>query len=245
MAEKKVIVINNLVLANKTRLEVRINQLEHNNRILNHNSLVKRYRNESNPENIQSIDSELKVISILSQLDVRIDCAGERLPNGKRTDAVILQNTGKIFTEVFYFWREKEIFLEEFNKTRTATINPITFIRERVKEKYYGNAGKCQFSNDTPHILIIDLTHSIADEFRLKHVVSDFSKAFSCESLPYGYSGIFHERSHNDCFDYENISAAIALKDEHITEMITNPNARNVLPDEFILQIKPLCDHFQ
>ncbi|OYT31524.1 hypothetical protein B6U93_03425, partial [Candidatus Woesearchaeota archaeon ex4484_78] len=70
-----------------------------NKNIINFNSLKKKLLDEKNK---RAILSEKKVVAILSENNsFKIDCSGVLLPNGKRTDLLILLNNSRVLTEIY------------------------------------------------------------------------------------------------------------------------------------------------
>ena len=207
-----------------------------NKNIINFNSLKKKLLDEKNK---RAILSEKKVVAILSENNsFKIDCSGVLLPNGKRTDLLILLNNSRVLTEIYSPWKEKHTFLEKIKQKGAAKVTSIEMLKKITSEKYCDKKGKCQFSSDTPHLFIIDLDNSMTDVFPVINNVSEFSRAFSCEASPSGYAGVFHEKDSSGNYLFENISGAIGIRDNKIVEFSENPNARNKLPTEFIKWLK-------
>lgn len=215
--------------------------LESKKNIANLNSLTRKLKNEKDENNKKAIFSEIKVVDVLSQnSSLNIDCSGKLLPNGKRTDPVIVFNDFKILSEIYSPWKEKYNFVEKIKREGAAGVASIEMLKKITAEKYCGKNGKCQFSSDEPHVFIIDLDDSMTDEFPIINDVSEFARAFSCKAYPSGDAGIFHEKDKNMNYKYTNISGVIGIKDNKIIEFIENPNAKNKLTSEFINEIKKL-----
>jgi len=218
-----------------------MNKLENKNNITNLNSLTKKLKNEKDKNNKKAILSEIKVVDVLSQNSYfNIDCSGVSLPNGKRTDPVIVFNDFKILSEIYSPWKEKYNFVEKIRLKGAAGVTSIEMLKKITAEKYCDKNGKCQFSSDEPHLFIIDLDDSMTDEFPIINDVSEFARAFSCKAYPSGDAGIFHEKDKNMNYNYTNIFGVIGIKNNKVIEFIENPNAKNKLTSEFINEIKKL-----
>ncbi len=207
--------------------------------VLNTNSL---YKKMNDKKNIRSTCAEIKAIRIFSKIGKKIDCAGIKLPNGKKTDFVIIRGSKNIYTEVYSPWKEQHDFIEKIKKEGVAGITAIDMIRKIVKEKYCNSNGKCQFSENVPHLFIIDLDDSMTDIFPIINHVSEFVRAFSCKVFPKGNSGLFHEKDMNEDYKYKNISLAVGMRSNWIIEIIPNPNAINRIPTTFLNELKKLIE---
>jgi len=203
--------------------------LEEKKNVRNLGALRKKMRHDK--ANVRSLVSELKAIYLFSQINgVVIDCAG-KLQNDKNTDALIIFDKALIFVEVYSPWKEGFDFMGRIKTEGVTGIRSIAMLLKETEIKY---CEKHQFSKNHAHLFVVDIDDSMTDVFQSSTGVSDFSKAYSCKMYPSGDHGLFHKISAKGDHIYENITAAVAMREGKIVEIIVNPNAKNPLTTEFL-----------